>query len=34
MGYLCMKMLALHGIIILYGSQKEATNIERDIYKS
>jgi hypothetical protein len=34
MGYLCMKMLALHGIIIVYSSQKEARNIERSIYKS
>jgi hypothetical protein len=34
MGYLCMKMLALHGIITAYGSQKEARNIERAIYKS
>jgi hypothetical protein len=34
MGYLCIKMLALHGIIIVYGSQKEARNIERAIYKS
>jgi len=34
MGYLCMKMPALHGIIIVHGSQKEARNIERAIYKS
>jgi hypothetical protein len=34
MGYLYMKMPALHGIIIVYGSQKEARNIERAIYKS
>ena len=34
MGYLCMKMLALHGIITVHGSQKEARNVERDIYKS
>jgi hypothetical protein len=34
MGYLCMKMLALHGIITVHGSQKEARNIERAIYKS
>ena len=29
-----MKMPALHGIIIVHGSQKEARNIERAIYKS
>jgi hypothetical protein len=34
MGYLCMKMLALHGIITIHRSQKEARNIERAIYKS
>jgi hypothetical protein len=34
MGYLCMKMSALHGTIIVHGSQKEARNIERAIYKS
>jgi hypothetical protein len=34
MGYLCMKMPALHDIITAYGSQKEARNIERAIYKS
>jgi hypothetical protein len=34
MGYLCMKMLALHGIITVYDSQKEVRNIERAIYKS
>ena len=34
MGYLCMKMLALHGIITVHGSQKEARNVERAIYKS
>ena len=34
MGYLCMKMSALHGTITIHGSQKEATNIERAIYKS
>jgi hypothetical protein len=34
MGYLCMKMSALHGSIIVHGSQKEARNIERAIYKS
>jgi len=34
MGYLCMKMPALHGTITIHGSQKEARNIERAIYKS
>jgi hypothetical protein len=34
MGYLCMKMSALHGIIIIHGSQKEARNIEKAIYRS
>ena len=34
MGYLCMKMPALHGIIIVHDSQKEARYIERAIYKS
>ena len=34
MGYLCMKMPALHGTIIVHGSQKEARSIERAIYKS
>jgi len=34
MGYLCMKMSALHGTIIVHGSQKEARNIERANYKS
>jgi hypothetical protein len=34
MGYLCMKIPALHGVIIVHGSQKEAKNIERAIYKS
>jgi hypothetical protein len=34
MSYLCMKMLALHGTIIVHGSQTEARNIERAIYKS
>ena len=34
MGHLCMKMSALHGTIIVHGSQKEARNIERAIYKS
>ena len=29
-----MKMPALHGIIIVHGSQKEARNVERAIYKS
>ena len=33
MGYLCMKMSSLHGIITIHGSQKEARNIERAIYK-
>ena len=34
MGYLCMKILALHGVITVHGSQKEARNIEKAIYKS
>jgi hypothetical protein len=34
MGYLCMKMPTLHGIIIVLGSQKEARNIEKAIYRS
>ena len=34
MGYMCMKMLALHGTITIHRSQKEARNIERAIYKS
>jgi hypothetical protein len=34
MGYLCMKMPALHGIITVHGSQKEAKNIEKAIYRS
>jgi hypothetical protein len=34
MGYLCMKIPVLHGTIIVHGSQKEARNIERVIYKS
>jgi hypothetical protein len=34
MGYMCMKMLALHSTITIHGSQKEASNIERAIYKS
>jgi len=34
MGYLCMKMPALRGTITIHGSQKEARNIERAIYKS
>jgi hypothetical protein len=34
MGYLCMKLLALHGVITILGRQKEARNIEREIYKS
>jgi len=29
MGYLCMKIPALHEIITVHGSQKEAKNIER-----
>ena len=33
MGYLCMKMTALQGIITVHGRQKEARNIERAIYK-
>ena len=33
MGYLCMKMPALHGTITIHGSPKEAINIERAIYK-
>jgi hypothetical protein len=28
MGYLCMKILDLHGIILVHGSQKEARNIK------
>jgi activator of HSP90 ATPase len=34
MGYLCMKMLTLHGIITIHNSQKEARNIEKAIYRS
>ena len=34
MGYLCMKMSALHRTITIYGSQNEVRNIERAIYKS
>jgi len=34
LGYLCMKIPTLHGIITVHGSQKEARNIERAIYKS
>ena len=34
MGYLCMKILALHGVITVHGSQKEERNIEKAIYKS
>lgn len=34
MGYLCMKMPALHGVITIHGSQKEARNIERVIHNS
>ena len=33
MGYLCMKMPALHGTITVHGSQKEARNIQRATYK-
>lgn len=34
MGYLCMKIPAFHGIISLHGSQKDARNIEKAIYKA
>jgi hypothetical protein len=34
MGYLCMKISALHGVITVRESQKEARNNERTIYKS
>jgi hypothetical protein len=34
MGYLCMKILALHGTITVHDSQKKARNIDRAIYKS
>ena len=34
MVYLCMKIPALHRIITVQGSQKEARNIKRAIYKS
>jgi hypothetical protein len=34
MGYLCMKIPALHGVITVHGSQKKARKIERAIYKS
>jgi hypothetical protein len=34
MGYLCMKIPALHGVITVHGSEKEARNIDRAIYKS
>jgi len=34
MAYLCMKILALHGIITVRGSQKEARNIEKAIYRA
>ena len=34
MGYLCMKMSALHEIITVHSSQKEARNVERVVYKS
>jgi len=33
MDYLCMKIPALHDTITVHGSQKEARNIERAIYK-
>ena len=33
MGYLCIKILAFHGIITVHGIQKEARNIEKAIYK-
>ena len=33
LGYLCMKIPALHVTITVHGSQKEARNIERAIYK-
>jgi hypothetical protein len=33
-GYLCMKMPALHDIIIVHGNQKEARNIEKAICRS
>jgi hypothetical protein len=34
MGYLCMKIPALHDIISVHGSQKEVRNNEKAIYKS
>ena len=34
MGYLCIKMSALHRTIAIHHSQKEARNIEKAIYKS
>ena len=34
MAYLCMKIPALHGIISVRGSQKEARNIEKAIYRA
>jgi hypothetical protein len=34
MAYLCMKIPALHGIITVQGSQKEARNIEKAIYRA
>ena len=34
MSYLCIKIPALHNTIAVHGSQKEARNIERTIYKS
>ena len=34
MAYLCMKIPALHGIITVRGSQKEARNIDKAIYRA
>jgi hypothetical protein len=34
MGYLCMKIPALHGIITVHGNKKEARNIEKALYRS
>jgi hypothetical protein len=34
MGYLCMKIPALHDIITVHGSKKEARNIEKALYRS
>lgn len=33
-GYLCMKILALHGVLTVHGIQKEARNIERSMSKA